>query len=890
MHIRDALHERPIKDQRPGILATQIYGLQHSWFVVLVMRLIIITHLSLVLFEPSGNRFREESYPWSFSPYDCSGAPVGADGSVIPLDCFRLLTPWYTRSVCLAVETVLVMFYVADMGLSAYTHGWTDTLGILLANKQYVTVDVSVIRKNLVWNRARSFTVLVMLVDLALNWSGATTIRISRVLRPIIFVFKSRELRRWMYLILSTLPKITGLALLIFSFIAVYAIVGVLLFSEQEFYSGGRFDYANFDDFGKATVSLYVLMTSENFPYIMYPSYEADVSRGSHYFAFFFVSFLLVIMFFLTNLAVPYLFGSFKKSHVEEALTGRIVERISLLASFQLLDFECKGFIELDRFKQLMRLVRKDLFTADGSERHVGMVEFMFEELCMNRPGKCFPLDFFQLSEVILTEFEVPDESYYSLKWFHQSTQWLASMLLSKGTEALVLALVFANTTLLAFYAKDNPFNTRIIGASRVIVFVFAGEILLKVLFIGPYKYLSLWKNRYDFTIVVGATIASIVELTHNANNRMFVNPGAILISLRALRLIPALGIFDKLNVIVKILPFMYFSMLTVMLIIYIFAIVGMEFFSKQFKHNLNIDAYSDLNVQFDNFVGALMVLFQVLVSNNWDDIMYTAMYSTERVGGPASYFILFHFIAVSLLLQLVIAIYVEAFETFAGDHEEEKIEAHAHAQAQATQSHTPAATPPTQKSVHTPTQQHHDHKPLGSHATNAHSASRKSLVSQGSDDKSGTPSVYNSSQKSLQTGASPSPLGGRPRLTNWSSTRSIGNGTIPNLKQGNFVVKGGGGSAPIRRGGSSTIHSLARKHMKEFEEVELDRIKALGDFDVFQEMEIRQEQSRRMQSQLELREAALREILTQPVSLKSLKKIETFASLKSFDTVPKTD
>lgn len=878
MHIRDALHERPIKDQRPGILATRIYGLQHSWFVVLVMRLIMIAHLTLVLFEPSGNRFQDESYPWSFSPYDCSDAPVSDNGTVIPLDCFSRLTPWFTRTICLAVETGFVLSYVADMGLSAYTHGWTDTIGILITNKQYATVDVSVIRKNLIWNCIRSFAVFAMLVDLAINWAGVTTIRFSRVLRPIIFVFKSRELRRWMYLILSTLPKITGLALLIFSFIAVYAIVGVLLFSEQEFYQDGRFNYANFDDFGKATVLLYVLMTSENFPYIMYPSYDADVSKGSHFFALFFVSFLLVIMFFLTNLAVPYLFGSFKKSHVEEALTGRIVERISLLASFQLLDFECKGFIELDRFKQLMRLIRKDLFDKDGCERHAGMVEFMFEELCLNHPCKCYPLDFFQLSEVILTEFEVADESLHSLQWVHRFMRWLSSIMTSGWTEAIVLLLVFANTTLLAFYSKNNPYNQRITDASKVFVFIFAGEIALKLLSIGPSKFFSFWKNRYDFIIVGGATVAAVLELTNNARDNMFVNPAGILISLRALRLIPALGIFDKLNVIVKILPFMYFSMLTVLLITYIFAIVGMEFFSKQFKHNLNVDAYSDVNVQFDNFVGALMILFQVLVSNNWDDVMYTAMYSTESVGGPASYFILFHFIAVSLLLQLVIAIYVEAFETFAVDHEEEKTEAN---NAQLAQN---AVSTPKNKSVHIPPQQRFSK--LTPQTISAYSGSKKSPVIYSTADTSASPSVNHSSQV---TAASPSPgSGGRPRMQNWSSTRSLGSGTIPNLKQGNFVVKGAGRSAPSRRGSSSTIHSLARKHMKEFEEVELDRIKALGDFDVSQEMVIRQEQSRRMQSQLELREAALREILTRPVSLR---KVGTFASLSSFeDSVHKSD
>ena len=51
---------------------------------------------------------------------------------------------------------------------------------------------------------------------------------------------------------------------------------------------------------------------------------------------------------------------------------------------------------------------------------------------------------------------------------------------------------------------------------------------------------------------------------------------------------------------------------------------------------------------------------------------MYTGMYSTGSVASPALYFISFHFLTASLLLQLVIAIYVEAFETFSEEQKKE--------------------------------------------------------------------------------------------------------------------------------------------------------------------------------------------------------------------------
>jgi hypothetical protein len=77
-------------------------------------------------------------------------------------------------------------------------------------------------------------------------------------------------------------------------------------------------------------------------------------------------------MFFLGNLAVPTLYRAFKKNHHREALRGRILERTALLAAFQLLDIERKGYIELPIFKQLLQKVRRDMFVFhtndDGDE------------------------------------------------------------------------------------------------------------------------------------------------------------------------------------------------------------------------------------------------------------------------------------------------------------------------------------------------------------------------------------------------------------------------------------------------------------------------------------------------------------------------------------------
>lgn len=122
---------------------------------------------------------------------------------------------------------------------------------------------------------------------------------------------------------------------------------------------------------------MYVLFTTENYPDIMTPSYDSNKM-----YAIFFCSFLMIVMFFLGNLAIPTLYRAFKLNHHKEALHGRILERTALLAAFQLLDIERKGQIELEVFKGVLAKVRPDMFNQKtGEEKERGIAKTMFMEV-----------------------------------------------------------------------------------------------------------------------------------------------------------------------------------------------------------------------------------------------------------------------------------------------------------------------------------------------------------------------------------------------------------------------------------------------------------------------------------------------------------------------------
>ena len=103
--------------------------------------------------------------------------------------------------------------------------------------------------------------------------------------------------------------------------------------------------------------------------------------------------------------------------------------------------------------------------------------------------------------------------------------------------------------------------------------------------------------------------------------------------------------------------------MILTLLFLYFWALGGMYLFGEIVLDSDCSEKYES-SVDFSNFAAANMRLFQILTSSNWHLIMYAAM-CTVNHRRHAVYFIMFHLVAVLILLQIVIAIYVEAFIAF---------------------------------------------------------------------------------------------------------------------------------------------------------------------------------------------------------------------------------
>ena len=248
---------------------------------------------------------------------------------------------------------------------------------------------------------------------------------------------------------------------------------------------------------------MYVLYTTENYPDIQQPAYE----KNKLYFVYF-GSFLMLVMFFLGNLAIPTLYRAFKTNHHREALHGRILERTALLAAFQLLDMEKQGYLGVNQFKKVLRQVRPEMFQKDtGMEKIKGISRSMFRELARTDPEaqKLYPIDFFRCCEVILVDYRVKRQnsssdlvSRLSKRRFVQVFRRnMTPLLESEAFDRVILFLCCVFTVICTDY-HNNTFmsNTNIDLLGNTWLGLCVLEMLLKIYFVGWESFWGTWRNR----------------------------------------------------------------------------------------------------------------------------------------------------------------------------------------------------------------------------------------------------------------------------------------------------------------------------------------------------------------------------------------------------------
>ena len=124
-------------------------------------------------------------------------------------------------------------------------------------------------------------TFISVLISLTTNISvgpQATVLRSFRIGRIFRLVKKAKSLRMIFNTFIVTLPSLANVGGLLFLLLYIYSVLGVSLFAEVQA-NGSITEYANFQSFGVAFLTLIRASTGENWNLLMY-DYARDVSIG----------------------------------------------------------------------------------------------------------------------------------------------------------------------------------------------------------------------------------------------------------------------------------------------------------------------------------------------------------------------------------------------------------------------------------------------------------------------------------------------------------------------------------------------------------------------------------------------------------------------------------
>ncbi|XP_038829389.1 two pore calcium channel protein 1-like isoform X1 [Salvelinus namaycush] len=493
-------------------------------------------------------------------------------------------------------------------------------------------------------------------------------LRVTRALRPI-FLVDCRycgAVRRNLRQIFQSLPPFIDILLLLLFFMVIFAILGFCLFSPNT-------SDPYFNTLENSIVSLFVLLTTANFPDVMMPAYSRN--RWS---CVFFIVYLSIELYFIMNLLLAVVFDTFNGVEKMKFKSLMLHKRSAIDHAFQLLVSRQRPMgVSLKQFDGLMRFYRPRMSARD---------RFLTYKALNTAGAPMLSLDdFYKFYEVIGLKWKARRSGEH---WFDDLPH--TTFLIFKGINLLVKSKAFQYTMyvvvavngvwiLVETYMLNSGFSSSRIVPWSYIVFltIYGVEVLLKVTGMGPLAYFSSGWNLFDFSVTVFAFLG-LIALAFD------MEPFYFIVVLRPLQLLRLFKIKQRyrnvLDTMFELFPRMASLGLTLIIFYYSFAIVGMEFFADVVYPNCCntstvADSYRQINVtignrtvldegyyylnNFDNILSSFVTLFELTVVNNW----YITMEGVTSMTTHWSrlYFMTFYIVTM-VVMTIIVAFILDAF------------------------------------------------------------------------------------------------------------------------------------------------------------------------------------------------------------------------------------
>ncbi|XP_045043283.2 sodium channel protein type 9 subunit alpha isoform X1 [Desmodus rotundus] len=225
---------------------------------------------------------------------------------------------------------------------------------------------------------------------------------------------------------------------------------------------------------------------------------------------------------------------------------------------------------------------------------------------------------------------------------------------------AITICIVL-NTLFMAMehHPMTDEFKNVLTVGNLVFTGIFAAEMVLKLIAMDPYKYFQVGWNIFDSVIVT----LSLVELFLSE-----VDGLSVLRSFRLLRVFKLAKSWPTLNMLIKIIGNSVGALgnltLVLAIIVFIFAVVGMQLFGKSYKECVcKIDSDCKLpRWHMHDFFHSFLIVFRVLCGE-WIETMWVCM---EVAGQPMCLIVYMMVMVIGnlVVLNLFLALLLSSFSS----------------------------------------------------------------------------------------------------------------------------------------------------------------------------------------------------------------------------------
>ncbi|XP_007465077.1 PREDICTED: voltage-dependent T-type calcium channel subunit alpha-1G isoform X10 [Lipotes vexillifer] len=517
------------------------------------------------------------------------------------------------------------------------------------------------------WNVLDGLLVLISIIDILVSMvsdSGTKilgmlrVLRLLRTLRPLRVISRAQGLKLVVETLMSSLKPIGNIVVICCAFFIIFGILGVQLFKGKFFVCQGedtrnitnksdcaeasyrwvRHKY-NFDNLGQALMSLFVLASKDGWVDIMYDGLDAvgvdqqPVMNHNPWMLLYFISFLLIVAFFVLNMFVGVVVENFHKcrQHQEEEEARRREEK-------RLRRLEKK---RRSKEKQMADLMLDDVI-ASGSSASAAP------------EAQCKPY--------------YSDYSRFRLLVHHLCT--------SHYLDLFITGVIGLNVVTMAMehYQQPQILDEALKICNYIFTVIFVLESVFKLVAFGFRRFFQDRWNQLDLAIVL-LSIMGITLEEIEVNASLPINPTIIRIMrvlriARVLKLLKmAVGMRALLDTVMQALPQVGNLGLLFMLLFFIFAALGVELFGDLECDETHPCEGLGRHATFRNFGMAFLTLFRVSTGDNWNGIMKDTLRDCDQestcyntVISPI-YFVSFVLTAQFVLVNVVIAVLMKHLE-----------------------------------------------------------------------------------------------------------------------------------------------------------------------------------------------------------------------------------